>query len=399
MSSLSSTVLRRSAAALGAGVLLTVPLESAAQELLAQAPAPGYSRPGAQDFRRSLKIDLPKDSPVALVSADWGESRAAARGGAIMLDLHTALSLRNASTRRIRGVTLLVTAQEMTPGGKASVTVPSLDVQPNEVFPVRIDLRLLRPLQTGSEPLVRVQLDGVLFDDLSFYGPNRLNSRRALTVWEMEARRDRRYFQALLESEGDEGLRREMIASVARQSERPRIDVQVARGRATNQEADRTVQFAFLQFPEAPVELLDGAAQIAGNEARSPHFQVRNRSGRAIRHLELGWIVTDRRGRDFHAGSVPADLTLGPGEQSQVVPQSGLRLSQRPGLPVSIEGMTGFLSSVEFSDGSVWIPTRRLLAEPRLQRALAPSAEEQRLTGIYVKKGLAAVIEELRRLN
>jgi hypothetical protein len=38
---------------------------------------------GALD-RTSVKINLPADSPVALVSADWGESRATARGGAML---------------------------------------------------------------------------------------------------------------------------------------------------------------------------------------------------------------------------------------------------------------------------------------------------------------------------
>ncbi len=96
------------------------------------------------------KIDLPKDSPVAVLSADYKDSNETARGGAMLLDLHAALSLRNSSQRRIRGITLLVTAQDVTPGGKGSVTVTSLDVGPDETFPLRIDLRLLRPLQASS---------------------------------------------------------------------------------------------------------------------------------------------------------------------------------------------------------------------------------------------------------
>ena len=72
--------------------------------------------------------------------------------------------------------------------------VPSLNAGPGENFPIRIDLRLLRPLQSNG-PLVEIGLDGILFDDLSFYGPNRLNSRRSMTVWEMEARRDRQFFK------------------------------------------------------------------------------------------------------------------------------------------------------------------------------------------------------------
>src|SRR5512143_481729 len=79
----------------------------------------------------SAKVNFPADSPVALVSADWGESRTEARGGALVLDLHTSLVLRNAGQKRIRGVTLLVQAQEVTAGGKGSVSVPSLDVGPS----------------------------------------------------------------------------------------------------------------------------------------------------------------------------------------------------------------------------------------------------------------------------
>ncbi|MCX6637267.1 MAG: hypothetical protein NT090_19610 [Acidobacteria bacterium] len=176
--------------------------------LLAAASAAWAQAP---DARSSVKINLPPDSPVTLVSADWGESRATPRGGAMQLDLHASLQLRNAGPRRVRGVTLLVLAQDVTPGGKASVSAPSLDVGAAEVFPVRIDLRLLRPL--GAGPLVEVGLDGVLFDDLSFYGPDRLNSRRSMTSWELEARRDRRHFKSILEAQGAEGLRNQVLAS------------------------------------------------------------------------------------------------------------------------------------------------------------------------------------------
>src|SRR5580693_9615770 len=108
------------------------------------------------------KIDLPKDSPVAVIASDYGESSEAARGGAMLLDLHAALTLRNSSQRRIRGITLLVTAQEVTPGGKGSVMLTSLDVGPEETFPVRIDLRLLRPLPASLAVPVQISLDGIL---------------------------------------------------------------------------------------------------------------------------------------------------------------------------------------------------------------------------------------------
>src|ERR1700674_2157046 len=99
------------------------------------------------------KIDLPKDSPVGVLAADYEGSNETARGGAMAVDLHAALSLRNSTQRRIRGITLVVTAQEVPPGGKGSVTIASLNVGPNETFPVHIDMRLLRPLQaTGGIP-------------------------------------------------------------------------------------------------------------------------------------------------------------------------------------------------------------------------------------------------------
>ena len=183
----------------------------------------GFCAASAQDSSvpsGSLKIDFPNDSPVAVVKSDWGQSRADARGGAMVLDLHSALTLRNTTQHRIRGITLLVQSQEVTPGGKGSVSVASLDVHPGETFPVRIDVRLLRPLLGAGGPLAQISLDGVLFEDLSFYGPDRLNSRRSMTVWELEARRDRRYLKSILEAKGPEGLRQEILEAMARLSDR-----------------------------------------------------------------------------------------------------------------------------------------------------------------------------------
>ena len=80
------------------------------------------------------KIDFPHDAPVTLAGDEWGGSAATVRGGAYAIDVRVALSLRNASQRRIRGITLAVLAQEATPGGKGSISVPSLDVAPGETF-------------------------------------------------------------------------------------------------------------------------------------------------------------------------------------------------------------------------------------------------------------------------
>ena len=347
---------------------------------------------GAQAVRH--KIDLPKDSPVTLVSADLGNTTATPRGGALVMDVHAALSLRNAAQRRIRGVTLAVYAQEVTPGGKGSVSLPGLDVGPGETFPVRIDMPLLRPLGAGlSEPAVEFRLDGVLFEDLSFYGPDKLHSQRTMTVWELEARRDRQFFKNLLETAGQEALLKAMLASLARQSERTQPGVQMVRGRATNADPDREVAFAFLQLPGSPVEPVDGMARITANEAQAPRFEVRNKSNRAVRYLEVGWIVKDGQGKEFLAASVPADLNLAPGQSGQVAQDASLRFPAR----MAIRDMRGFVLSVEFADGTYWIPARAALDHPRLRGLVAPSPEEQRLSQVYLKKGPQALVQEVKK--
>ena len=342
------------------------------------------------------RVEFPKDSPVALLSSDPAGSTEAIRGGASVVDVRVALVLRNSGQMRIRGVTLVVLAQDLAPGGKASVTVPSLNVGPGETFPVHVDLRLLRPYQPG-DAVVQIGLDGVLFDNLGFYGPNRLNSRRALMVYELEARRDRQYLHALLDSGGPARLQQEMLADMSRRADATGIDVQMVHGRATNVDPERHVQFAFLALPDAPVDSPGAMAVVRGNEAVTPHLPVHNRSDREIRSVEIGWIMRDQQGREYMAGKVPADMRLGPGEKREMTPDAVLRFSSRTGEPVAIAAMTGFVSNVEFADGRVWIPSRTSLENPQLAKVLAPSPEEDRLLQIYRRKGLKALVEELKK--
>jgi hypothetical protein len=347
-----------------------------------------------------LKVNFAKDAPLSVVSAIPGETRTDARGGAMVLDLHAALTLRNTGARRVRGVTLLVQTQEFTPGGKGSVTVPSLNVPPGETFPFRIDLRLLRPLMPGMGTMAEVTIDGVLFEDLSFYGPDKLNSRRQMTAWELEARRDRRHLRSILEAKGREGLRQELLSCLARLADHPSLDVHlVRRGRATAMAApERDVRFAFLRMPDSPVEPVSGLARVAGSEARSPRIEVVNRSERPVRYFEIGWIIRDGAGREYLAGSVPASehgLTLAPGARGEVIQDAALRFSSKA-QPIVIEAMTGFVSQVEFGDGSMWIPARSSLSHAGLDSVLAPSPEEQRLADLYRRKGITALIDELQ---
>src|SRR5689334_11744900 len=70
----------------------------------------------------SVNINLPADSPIAVLGMT-DQSRTSARGAALILDLHMALTLRNGSPSRIHGVTLRVISQEAVMGGKGSVTI------------------------------------------------------------------------------------------------------------------------------------------------------------------------------------------------------------------------------------------------------------------------------------
>ena len=349
------------------------------------------AQPGRLDPQSTMHIRFPDDSPVIVVSADWGDTSSSARGGAMLLDLRTSLTLRNASQRRVRGITLLVKAEEVTPGGKASVSVPSLNVGPGETFPIRIDLRLLRPMQTGSGPLVEIGLDGVLFEDLTFFGPNTLNSRRSMIVWEMEAKRDRQFFHQILERAGGEELRKTMLDSLNRQSERGGMDARVAQtGRSTNFSGERTVNLAFLEMPNAPVEISGGRVSVSGDEAQGPRIKMQNLSDRQIRGLEVGWLLKDTQGKPYISGATPLEVSLAPGKSTMVVQDTRLKFSQANGHPIAIGSMTGFVNSVEFDDGRLWIPERS-------GKMMSSSPEEQRLAELYRTKGLNAVVEELRK--
>jgi hypothetical protein len=361
-------------------------------KLLALITAAGVALgQGRLDSHSKMHLTFPDESPVGVVAADWGESTQSPRGSAMLLDLHTSLLLKNLGSKKIRGITLLVLAQEVTPGGKASVTVPSLNVAPGETFPIRIDLRLLRPMQqAGSGPAVEIGLDGVLYEDLSFYGNDRLNSRRAMTVWELEARRDRKYFRGILESAGVEALKQEMLASLDRQAGRASMDAHVAQGRATNAFPEHNERVAFLEMPNAPVEVTGAQAGIAGNEARRPTIFVSSRSDKSIKSMEVGWLLKDQSGKSFITGVVPLDVSLRPFASTTIVQDSAFQFSQGNGQPVKLDSLAGFVNSVEFSDGRMWVPDRH----PRL---INPSPEEQRLNQIYRKKGVQALAEELRK--
>jgi len=357
--------------------------------LLCTAAAAAWAQPAP------FRAVLPEGGPVELVSADWGASSATPRGGALLVDMHASLTLRNRSPRRIRAVTLQVVAQELAPGGRGAVTRPALDVAPDEEFSVRIDLRLMRPLAPQAAVLAEVALDGVLFDDLTFFGPNRMNARRTMLAWEMEAQRDRRMLARLLDSGGEEALRARLLETLARSSAGAMMPVQVVRGAApaTALEPGRAVELAALRLPEAPVEVLSGAAQVTGAEVRAPRVEIVNRSRRAVRFVELGWLAPDGSGRLLSAGTLPSEMHLPPGQRSTVRTETMVRFA-RP-----VDALKVYPALVEFEDGSVWVPTAAAWAQPGLREALPVSGEMARLAELYRKRGLEAVVQQLRAMR
>jgi len=282
--------------------------------------------------------------------------------------------------------------------------VPSLSVQPGEVFPVRVDAELIRPFNIGrgEGALVQVSLDCALFSDLTAYGPDKLNSRRALMVYELEARRDRRYMAALLQSQNWAQVREELDFGL--QDLRPQqVGLELLRDPRANAWREQAVNVGAVAFRSAPVQPVRGAARVAGNEVRAPAIEVKNTSQKMVCGIDMGWIVRDDRGREFVAGSIPSALQLAPVQTGMMTEQGTLRFSHPTGQPMMIGALTAFVNDVEFADGKLWIPSRtdidEATSDPLLRRALATSPEQQRLAEIYRRKGIAGLQQEFRKLN
>lgn len=383
-------------------LMLAVVMAATAQSpLQLQAPASG----SVKDY---LRISLPAGSPIRHLDTDWGRSRIVQRGSAASAELHLTFQFENISSQPIHGITLLLRTSGVAPGGRASVTLPGLRVGPGERFPAKVDLRLLQPVTAGVQPSFEVLLDGVLFADLSFAGENSLNSRRLLTSLEMEIQRDRSHLRELLRAQGKEGLGHEMRQLLARQAELPRVDLRWARqGRATVIPASEPVQFAFLPLPSSPLEPLNATVRIAGHEAVDPRLRVRNRSNKEIVYAEVGWIIRDLEGREFYAGTVPAtgsQIRLAPGAEALMQQEGVLQFHEQstaPGgnrqLPIKLGEMIGYVSQVQFADGSIWMPDRYASATPAPMRGLRVSPEQQRLASIYLRRGLDELVAELQR--
>lgn len=352
---------------------------------------------------RWLDVEFPRDSPVLLVSFS-GSTPAHVHGMSMAIDVHASLLLRNTGTKVISGLTLRVEAQDLTPAGKGSVTLPSLNIRPGEVFPVRADMELLRPFNApkSDQAMVRVSLDCALFNDLTAFGPDKLVSRRALIVYELQARRDRRYLAALLQQGRYTQIREELNFGLQDFSPQ-QFGLELLRGPGSAGDHDHAMSINAVSFPSSPVKTMGGAARVVRNEVRAPQIEIRNGTQRTVRSLDMGWIIRDERGQDFVAGSTAAAVTLGPVAAENVSESSTLRFSRLNGPPMLIEALMAFVNDVEFGDGSVWIPTRQDIEaatnDPILRRTLATSPERERLAEVYRKRGLTGLADELKKVS
>ena len=234
------------------------------------------------DPTSSIKIDLPPDSPLNLISTSMNDSRATSRGGAIVLDLHMGLTLRNSGVRHIRGVTLLITAQEFAPGGKGSVARPSIDVPPGENFTLPVDIRLVRPVRETSGPLVQAGTTGrgavrrseFLWSEQTEFATRAdvLGKSKRSAIARISSRLCRRGAKA--------GSRREMLASIAKQADRPQLDVsRLSRnGRAVGSAVPATDHVAdSSSFPESPQRAGAAVGRLGRNFGQRSAFATRNR--------------------------------------------------------------------------------------------------------------------------
>ena len=376
-----------------------------AAAFLLMLPAQAFALENANGW---LDVEFPHDSPVLPVHVSLqepGPTTAVVRGASLVVSLHASLLLRNTGTKPISGLTLMVATPGLTLSGKGSVTMPSLHAEPGGVFPVRIDMELIRPLgmTRAKAAMMQVSLDCALFSDLTAYGPDQLHSRRMLAVYELEARRDRRYLGNLLDTGQLAELREELNFGL-QDVNFSQLGLELLREPlAASRTRVQPVAVGAVSFPSAPVQTVGGNAQISGNEVRSSHLEVRNTSSRSVRNFEVGWIVRDDRGQDFVAGAVPSLRHLDPVETISMSEPGMLRFSRQSGQPMAVDALLAYVNDVEFADGKFWIPShsdiRAATPDPILRHALGASPEQQRLADVYRRKGMTGLAEELKRFN
>ena len=117
--------------------------DAPAQRKLSWGPMP--------DPESAVQVSIDARVPLAIASKDASETEFHLRGGLMVVDLRCRLSVENTGPRHVRAVTFGVVAGPVTAGGKASVSLPSLNVAPGDTFPVNLNLKLIRPMPAPRE--------------------------------------------------------------------------------------------------------------------------------------------------------------------------------------------------------------------------------------------------------
>ena len=352
-----------------------------------------------------VKVQVPDGVPLEVVASEFDGSDFESRGSALVIELAGSIRFRHRGPLALRAVTLAVDAHREMLGGRAAVSVPSLNARDGDEFRVPINLRLLRALPRPTGPVVRIVADSVLFDTLASAGPDRLDAVGRMRSREMEARRDREFFLSRFRNGGREALATAMQASLRRQATRPRLDIRLAGAGPSTAEASarsREIRLAFVQDGDAPLVFEGGSAQVTGAVSDSPRIQLRNRGAEAVRQFDVGWLARDADGTVYSLGSAPSSGNPRVEADRDVVIESASRFEFRLAdgrTHPRIEWMGAYLRSAQLEDGSLWIPSRQSLEESRLLQALPVSAEERRLAELYRTRGPSAVLDELQGLS
>lgn len=346
----------------------------------------------------AINVSLGNGSPVLLQSLEVTSSDSVPATSS-PARINISLGLKNTGPRTIIGLTFRIDAPFLT-AGHASLSMPNLEVAKDGMVSVPFKLELSRfAPQTHSDSALQISLDCVLFNDLSRYGPDTLHSHQSLGVFAAENRRERLYLQQLLRTGRVAEVREELNFGLPETPQDFRVAA-LPQGTSAASAQERIAVVA-LSVTKSPLQILSSEAYGTPDGVARSVLRIRNVSPREIAAVGLVFLVRDEHATDFVGAVLPERLDLMPGSEGRFVETEDLRFSRTSGPPMLIRGLSLCVSSIEFTDGSVWVPSREDVEQatpnPTLRRLLTDSPERQRLAGLFRREGINAVAEELRK--
>jgi hypothetical protein len=347
----------------------------------------------------AVRVELGPKSPVLLQSLQFSPS---AGSGAFLRSsrLQVLLVLKNTATKTIVGWTFRVDTGSSALFAHASVSMPSLDLRTGEVVQVPVNVELARSAMARNPvSMLSISLDGVLFTDGSTYGPDSLHSLRTLNRAEAENRHERQYLTSLLRAGRLADIRQELNFGLP--DTPPSLSVSVLPTMPSGRSESRQITLTSLPMPNAPMEVLNGEATLLSDGLSAPTLVLRNASPKTILSASVAFLVRDEQANEFVAADLPEQTGILPGKETRIRESGFVRLSRTKGPPLEIRAVAVVITSIEFADGTLWVPARaeidRVTANPELRRILSDSPERQRLAGLFRRDGINAVTTELRK--